>query len=82
VFSGLSLFIGSVEQPSNLTALLVLSGASALVTMLVAVPLVFLINPVLGTPLRTLYRQAIGSLLRKQPNLVASERKSTERDYE
>jgi hypothetical protein len=73
---------GSVEQPSNLAALLVLAGTSALATMLAAIPLVFLINPVLGTPFRVLFSEVVGSLLHKRAVLVSSGRKSAKKDYE
>lgn len=68
VFAALALCIGSIKQPSDLTSLLLLCVASALATMLAAIPLVFLINPVLGTPLHSILGQIVGSVLRKHRN--------------
>jgi peptidoglycan biosynthesis protein MviN/MurJ (putative lipid II flippase) len=68
VFAALALCTGSVKQPSDLTSLLLLCGAGALATMVAATPLVFLINPVLGTPFPSILGQVVGSVLRKQRN--------------
>lgn len=61
VFAALAMCIGSVQQPSDLTSLLLLCGASALATTLAAIPLVFLINPVLGTPTSVIIRRLLFS---------------------
>jgi O-antigen/teichoic acid export membrane protein len=68
VFAALALCLGSVKQPSDLTSLLFLCGASTLATVLAAIPLVFVINPVLGTPLPSILGQVVGSVLRKHRN--------------
>jgi O-antigen/teichoic acid export membrane protein len=68
VFSLLTLCMGSIEQPSDLASLVVLAGASALTAAAVAVPLVFFINPVLGTPITSILRQLVGGLRYKIHN--------------
>jgi O-antigen/teichoic acid export membrane protein len=60
-FALASLFLPGIYQPTSIITLLLMASASAVLTSVLATPLVFLINPVLNTPLSTITRRLISS---------------------
>lgn len=61
IFGLLLLLVPNVQQPASAGALVLVAGAVALLTLVLTVPLVFVLNPVLEAPLSVIIRRLIAS---------------------